>query len=144
MAALGIRVTVRALPVQELYSRDGPLFRREFEVAQFAWIASADPGGLALWSCTAVPTENNGWTGNNFAGWCFREADQAIRTANTSLDQVERREAYVRQQELFTQEIPVVPLFQRLVVTISNPNMAGLEPDPIAPITWNIGEWKRE
>ncbi len=144
MTALGIRVTVRALPVQELYSRDGPLFRREFQVAQFAWIASVDPGGLALWSCTAVPTENNSWTGNNFAGWCFREADQAIRTANTSLDQAERREAYVRQQELFTQEIPVVPLFQRLVVTISNPNLAGLEPDPIAPITWNIGEWKRE
>jgi peptide/nickel transport system substrate-binding protein len=144
MAALGIQVNVRALPVQELYSRDGPLFRREFQVAQFAWIASPDPGGLALWSCTAVPTENNGWTGNNFAGWCFREADRAIRTANTSLDQAERREAYVRQQELFTQEIPVVPLFQRLVVTISNPNLAGLEPDPIAPITWNIGEWQRE
>lgn len=144
MAAIGIQANVRELPVQDLYSREGPLFRREFQVAQFAWIASPDPGGLALWSCTAVPSGNNGWTGNNFPGWCFREADRMIRTANTTLDPAERQEAYVRQQELFTQEVPVIPLFQRLVVTMSNPNLTGLQPDPVAPITWNVGTWSRE
>lgn len=144
MAAIGIQVNVRTLPARELYRLDGPLFRREFQLTQFAWIASPDPGGLALWSCTAVPNESNNWTGNNFPGWCFREADRAIRTATTSLDEAERREAYIRQQELFTQELPSLPLFQRLVVTLANPNLEGLQPDAIAPITWNIATWSRQ
>lgn len=144
MAAIGIQVDVRTMPVRELYSPEGPLFRREFQVAQFAWIAGADPGGLALWSCAAVPNEMNNWTGNNFPGWCFREADQAIRTANTSLDEAERHEAYLRHQQLFTQELPVLPLFQRLVVTLSSPGLRGPQPDPLAPITWNIASWSRE
>lgn len=141
---VGLGVSVQMLPVEQLYSPAGPLFRRQFEMALFAWIASADPGGLGLWSCTAVPNEQNGWIGNNFAGWCFREADQAIRTANTSLDPVERREAYLRQQQLFTQELPALPLFQRLSLVLSSPAIDGLAPDPLAPITWNISEWTRE
>ncbi len=143
MAALGIQVNIRTLSIQDLYDPEGPLFRREFELAQFAWIANPDPGGLALWSCMAVPSAMNNWTGNNFAGWCFREADQAIRTANTSLDPAERQAAYLRQQQLFTQELPVIPLFQRLIVTLSHPTLQGLAPDPTAPITWNIHDWSR-
>ncbi len=144
MAAIGIQVNVTFLPVRQMYAPDGPLFRREFQMAQFAWISNPDPAGLALWSCAAVPSENNGWTGNNFPGWCFRDADRAIRTANTTLDPVERQAAYLEQQKLFTQEIPILPLFQRPVLTIHNPNLQGLQPDPTAPLTWNIVDWSRQ
>lgn len=144
MATIGIQINVQTLPVQQMYNPEGPLFRREFQLAQFAWIASPDPGGLALWSCAAVPNEINNWTGNNFSGWCFRDADRAIRTANTTLDEAERQTAYLQQQELFTQELPVLPLFQRLIVTLHSPNLQEIQPDPTAPITWNIQDWVRE
>lgn len=144
LGAVGIALIVESLPTEQFYSPDGPLFQRSFQLAQFAWIAGSDPGGLSLWSCAAVPSEKNGWAGNNFAGWCFREADQQIRIANTSLDREERVAAYRRHQELYTQEIPTLPLFQRPIVTISAPGLQGLAPDPLAPITWNLGEWERE
>jgi peptide/nickel transport system substrate-binding protein len=144
MVAIGITVNVQPLSTAELYAQDGPLFRREFELVQFAWIAGSDPRGWELWSCTAVPSQSNNWTGNNFPGWCFFEADQSIRTATTSLDRAERAAAYLRQQQLFTQELPLLPLFQRLTVTMYNPNMQGLQPDPLAPITWNIATWSRD
>ena len=54
--------------------------------------------------CTGVPSEKNGWRGENFAGWCFRDADRAIRAAATSLDVDERKAQYLLHQKLWTQE----------------------------------------
>jgi peptide/nickel transport system substrate-binding protein len=144
MAEIGLAVQVAELPAEQIYSSDGPLFRREFELAQFAWIANPDPRGFELWSCAAVPSPINSWSGSNLPGWCSRDANQAIVTATTSLDWEERRDAYMQHQQLFTQALPSLPLFQRVTVVLANPNMQGLRPDPVAPLTWNIAEWRRE
>jgi peptide/nickel transport system substrate-binding protein len=144
MRAIGIDVEVITLTTGELFSPDGPLFQRQFELALYAWIASPDPGGLQLWSCRSVPSEGNGWTGDNFAGWCFRDADRAIREATTTLDPEVRNAAYLRQQQLWTQELPSLPLFQRVSVVVSNPGISGIAADPLAPVTWNIAAWRRE
>lgn len=143
LTAIGIGVSLQEVPTAALYSPEGPLFRRTFQLALFAWIAGPDPRGWERWSCASVPNERNGWTGNNFAGWCFLEADQAIRLATTSLDRQERANAYLRQQQLFTQELPVIPLFQRLDVSIAHPDLEGVQVDPTAPITWNLVTWTR-
>ena len=143
LAAVGIGTSLQEVPTAGLYSADGPLFRRTFQVALFAWIAGPDPRGWERWSCAGVPNENNGWTGNNFSGWCFFEADRAIRIATTSLAREERAAAYLRQQQLFMQELPVLPLFQRIDVTLVGPSLTGVQADPTAPITWNIADWSR-
>ncbi|RRR72298.1 MAG: peptide ABC transporter substrate-binding protein [Candidatus Viridilinea halotolerans] len=143
LAAVGLGLSIQELPTSALYSPDGPLFRRNFELALFAWIASPDPRGWERWSCAGVPSASNNWTGNNFAGWCFFEADRAIRTATTTLDPDERTAAYQRQQELFTQELPVLPLFQRVDLLVSNPQFTGISADPTAPFTWNMAQWGR-
>ena len=143
LASVGIGIEITTVPTSQLYAPDGPLFRREFELALFAWIATPDPRGWERWSCAGVPSETNGWTGNNFPGWCFLEADQAIRTATTTIDREQRRAAYLTQQRLFSQELPLLPLFQRVSITISSDLVDGLSPDPTAPLTWNIAEWRR-
>lgn len=143
LAAIGFALAIQELPTAALYSPDGPLFRRSFELALFAWIAGPDPRGWERWSCAGVPSASNNWTGNNFSGWCFFEADRAIRTATTSLDRNERTEAYLRQQQFFTQELPVLPLFQRVDLVLSNPRLDGVSVDPTAPFTWNIKQWVR-
>ncbi|NWF81619.1 MAG: peptide ABC transporter substrate-binding protein [Chloroflexi bacterium] len=143
LAAVGLGMSLQEVPTTGLYSPDGPLFRRTFELALFAWIAGPDPRGWERWSCAGVPNESNGWVGNNFPGWCFFEADRAIRIATTVLDRAERADAYLRQQQLFTQELPVLPLFQRVDVTLVSPTLGGVQADPTAPITWNITSWQR-
>lgn len=142
LAQVGIQVEVTSLPVNELYSVDGPLYRRTFQLALFGWIAGPHPRGWELWSCAGVPGEANNWTGNNFAGWCFFEANEAINTATTALDPETQKAAYLRQQQLFTQELPVLPLFQRIDVLVARDGLSGWRLDPIAPFTWNISEWQ--
>ncbi|MFV9504827.1 MAG: peptide ABC transporter substrate-binding protein [Oscillochloridaceae bacterium umkhey_bin13] len=143
LAAIGVGLSVQEVPTAALYSPDGPLFQRGFELALFAWIAGPDPRGWERWSCAGVPSASNDWVGNNFPGWCFFEADRAIRTATTSLDQEERRAAYLLQQQLFTQEVPVLPLFQRVDLVLVSPTLTGVQADSTAPFTWNIHEWAR-
>jgi peptide/nickel transport system substrate-binding protein len=143
MQAIGIEVELSVLPADQLFAGDGPLFQRQFDMALFAWIASSDPGGLPLWSCNAVPSEQNNWSGDNFAGWCFRDANRAIRQAVTALDPEERKQAYLVQQQKWTQEVPSLPLFQRLSLALTAPSLKGPQPDPLAPITWNIASWRR-
>jgi peptide/nickel transport system substrate-binding protein len=143
MQAIGIGIDIIPLSTTELFSPDGPLFQRQFELALYAWIASPDPGGLWMWSCRSVPNTENNWTGDNYAGWCFRDADRAIREATTTLDPVKRQAAYLLQQQLWTQEVPAIPLFQRVSIAVSAASIEGLRPDALAPITWNILEWRR-
>jgi peptide/nickel transport system substrate-binding protein len=143
MKAIGIDIEITPLPADQLFAPDGPLFQRQFEMALFAWIASADPGGLPLWSCNAVPSEQNDYSGDNFAGWCFRDANRAIRMAVTSLDPDERKAAYLLQQQKWAQEVPAVPLFQRLSVALVEQHVQGPHPDALAPITWNVVLWRR-
>ncbi|HJZ47587.1 MAG TPA: peptide ABC transporter substrate-binding protein, partial [Roseiflexaceae bacterium] len=144
MKAIGIDVQPLPVPSDQLFGPDGPLFQRQFDLALFGWIAGADPGGLQLWGCDAVPSPENNWNGENFAGWCFRDANRAIREAVTTLDSEQRQAAYLRHQQLWTQEMPSLPLFQRLSLALIATRVRGPQPDALAPITWNIASWTRE
>jgi peptide/nickel transport system substrate-binding protein len=144
MQAIGIDIQPLPVPSDQLFSADGPLFQRQFDLALFGWIAGADPGGLQLWGCDAVPSLENNWIGDNFAGWCFRDANRAIREAVTTIDTDQRQAAYLRQQLLWSQELPSLPLFQRLSLALIAPKVRGPQPDALAPITWNIAAWTRE
>ncbi|HWQ14113.1 MAG TPA: peptide ABC transporter substrate-binding protein [Roseiflexaceae bacterium] len=143
MRAIGVQLEVETTSSEGLFSPDGPLYLRQFELVLYGSIARPEPAGLQLWSCAAVPSDANNWAGDNFAGWCFREADQAVRIAATSLDAAERQAAYLRQQQLWTQELPSLPLFQRLSLAVVAPDVVGVRPDALAPITWNVSEWRR-
>ena len=143
LQAVGLAVRSQALPVDQLYAPTGPLFRRDFQLALFGWLGGVDPGGVPLWSCAAVPGEENGYTGNNFGGWCFEPAEQALRQATAALDPLARAAAYLRHQQLWSQEVPSIALLQRPIAILSRPELQGLVPDPLAPITWNVDDWHR-
>lgn len=143
MRAVGIEIIVNELPVDAFFAADGPLYQRQFSLALFGWDAATEPGGLRLWSCAAIPVAENNWRGDNFSGWCFRDADRAIRTAETVRSPEERRAAYALQQQLWTQELPALPLFQRLTIIAAGAEVDGLRPDSLAPLTWNIARWQR-
>ena len=142
LRAVGLSLRTKALPVDALYSPTGPLFRRQFQLAEFAWIGSVEPNGLPIWSCAAIPSQENGFTGNNFGGWCFDQAETALRAAASALDPRARAAAYLHQQQFWTQQMPSLPLLQRPVAILQRPGIYGVTPDPLAPLTWNVAAWK--
>ncbi len=141
LAAVGLRLALLDTPTADLLRPGGVLFRREFELVTFAWLTAPDPRGYELWACDAIPAASNGWRGANVTGWCNRIADTAMQDAARALAATERTASYHTQQAAFTADLPVLPLVQRPIVVFAHPQLQGITPDPLAPITWNLPTW---
>ena len=38
-----------------------------------------DPQFMGLYNCAGIPTKENNWTGQNYPGWCNKDADEALQ-----------------------------------------------------------------
>ena len=143
MEACGLRIVPFHTAASWFFGDTTGLARRDFEVAAFAWVSGADPGGRTLYACDQIPSPENGWRGQNHMGWCNPRADEAIRTATSTLNQGSRREAYRIVQEEFSKDVPSLPLFSRLGILAINPTLENFAPSPSEPYyTWNAAQWK--
>ncbi len=135
IAQCGIQLNVQALPVSELYAPgpDGVLFGRNFDLAEFAWEAGSD-SPCYLYQSDQIPTAENGWLKVNVSGYSSAAYDSACQTARMAspaqTDNYNQKQADV--QQLFAQELPSVPLFFRLKMAVSRPDLCGLEMDVAA------------
>jgi len=143
MIACGIDVTLYYQASSEWFA-DGPegvLFGRRFDLGEFAWLTGVEPScGLYLSSAiTGPPDEINpktgatfgGWGESNNPGWANADFDAAC---NAALGSLPGTDAYVdnhaEAQRIFSQEVPVIPLFLRLKVAAARPNILNFGVDP--------------
>jgi peptide/nickel transport system substrate-binding protein len=152
LSKCGIKVNTQHVDAVEFYELPGsPVFSRNFDVAEFAWLTGEIP------TCELFLTENipgdpeelnpdgaprfpRGWEGENNSGYSSIEFDRACRAAAAALPgQQGFVEHHMLAQEIFTRDLPVIPLFQRLKVTAARADMCGYEMDATAiSDTWNI------
>jgi len=141
MAAIGVDVTVELLPASQWYAQGGKLTQRQFQLGIFPWVAAPDPGSAELWTSTSIPTDTNGYHGQNYFGWHNADSDLIYKQLGQTLNRGARHSLYARQQALVAQELPGLPLFQHVVMVAANPKLTGLKLDPTDLITRNIYEW---
>ena len=103
---------------------------RDFELGAYAWYTPLDPGGRTLYSCDAIPSPENNWQGQNFSGWCNTIASDAIQEANSTLVRANRITAYHTVQQELGNDVPVIPLFLRVMTTGTAANLTGLVISP--------------
>ncbi|GIV96135.1 MAG: ABC transporter substrate-binding protein [Herpetosiphonaceae bacterium] len=142
MKAIGIDIQIDLLPASVWFGDESGLSRRDFQIGEFAWVGQADPGGETLYACNQIPVPENNWEGQNFMGWCNEVASEAIIKANASLSVEERKEAYKIHQIEFTKDLPSLPLFNRLEIFVSAPDLQNVQPNPTEYVTWNIADWE--
>jgi peptide/nickel transport system substrate-binding protein len=142
LSECGIQVNVQYYTPGELYAPGpgGILFGRNFDLAQYAWEAGAEPP-CYLYTSDQIPSAGNNWLKVNVTGYsnpAYDTACQSARQAHPSID-----EGYVQAHEdvqrLFAQELPSIPLFFRLKMAVSRPDFCELEMDVTArSVLWNI------
>jgi peptide/nickel transport system substrate-binding protein len=147
LAQCGIKVEVTGLPSEELLAPgpDGPIFGRNFDLAQFAW----SRGNYQLCSLFLTdeipgppPQQPRGWGGANAAGYSNSAYDQACWQSLTSLpDSEQAREGFQEAQVIFGEELPALPLYFRrdLVLTVSG--FPALETGRFLPL-WDLEAWE--
>ncbi len=143
--ACGIEVLIESLLAAELLAPgpDGPIFGRHFDLALFAWSG----GNYHL--CKIFQTDEiaglypsfpKGWGGANAPGYSVSSYDGACDILTTSLpDSPEALDALAAVQTIFREDLPVLPLFFRQEMILSNSILAGFQSGNYSPF-WNIEE----
>ncbi|MGC9393522.1 MAG: peptide ABC transporter substrate-binding protein [Anaerolineae bacterium] len=111
LADCGFIVNLENMPVGQYFANgpDGPLFGRRFDVTSFT--SSVEPS-CSRYVSSAIPTANNGWSGENVSGFADPDFDAACNRALTALPgTVDYFEGHQDAQRIFSEQLPVLPLF---------------------------------
>jgi peptide/nickel transport system substrate-binding protein len=146
-AKVGIQLDTDMVPNATLFDTSGTspqsLVSRQFDVVEFAWVSSYDPGFDAVYNMhsASVPTKTNGYVGGNYGDYKNSRNDQLLNQVEISLDPAFRRIALFEAQSIWQSDLPVLPLLLRPITTASR-NLTNFRPTPApAGETWNIEQW---
>ena len=152
LAQCGLRVEVQLQGWGDLLKPgpEGLIFGRQFDLAQFAWAYAHQPA-CSLYRSDEIPGSYpeypKGWGGGNAAGFSDPDFDRLCAQAyNLPPDTDAYRAAYLQMQAIFADELPALPLYQRLKPVAARPDMCGLQIDAAfgsalsALEDWNYGE----
>jgi peptide/nickel transport system substrate-binding protein len=148
LAAVGIEVVPEIVPAAQFFDSTGneekSLVARQFDIAEFAWVSSYDPGSDALFnmSSLAVPSKANGFQGGNYGNYRNPRSDVLLKQLQSSLDPSFRTIALKEVQTIWQSDLPVLPLLLRPITTASSTRLVGFRPTPApAGETWNVEQW---
>ena len=113
---------------------EAPVFGRQFDLAQFAWAYSIHPT-CNLFSSAEIPGPYpeypKSWSGANAAGYRNIEYDQVCTLTMTSLPNSDLYQAAQFQaQSIFADDLPALPIYQRLKLVAMRPDMCNMNIDP--------------
>ena len=75
-----------------------------------------------------IPTAENGWSGQNYPGYSNPEMDKALDSAERELDEDKRRENFAVIQRLYTEDLPVLPMYFRVDSFVIPRKLKGVVP----------------
>lgn len=153
LAECGIQLELFYGPGEEVFAPgpDGSVFGRRFDLAQFAWSAGNE-SACNLWISEQIPGDPNledesgtalfpyGWGGVNETGFRDNTYDMACEQA---LGMVPGQPGYIENhqsvQTVFSEQLPVIPLYQHLKLAVTRSDMCGFSLDASATSElWNI------
>ena len=140
-AAIGVQMDIDLVQADTFFSPSGPLTRGKFQLGMYAWIFTAVADGTQ-WTSQQIPTEANGWQGQNNPRLRNEELDRIDNLIPITLDPAERINLFHREQEVWCSLLPALPLYYRTDVTITRAGFVGWKPTRGGSYAcWNSEEW---
>jgi peptide/nickel transport system substrate-binding protein len=144
MAECGIKANLEYWNATEYFADgpEGPIFGRHFDIGQFAWLSGVEPS-CNLYLTSEWPSEESGWAGQNDPGYTNEEFDKVCNAAMQSLPGTpEYEQNHLEAQRIWAEELPVLPLYLRLKLAATRPDMKNFIMDPTNNSEfWNIEEF---
>jgi peptide/nickel transport system substrate-binding protein len=147
LAECGIQANLSFEDPSRVYAGgpEGAVFGRQFDAVQLAWRAYSELP-CTLYSSNEIPgpdaQASKGWGGANASGFSDQDFDQACNTSLSTLrNEPAFTNAYQQLQQVFSEQLPALPLYMHLRVAAARPDLCGLQLDPSNPsILWNLEE----
>lgn len=142
--ALGVDIRIRNQPARVFFGET--VSKRQFEaMAMFAWISAPESVPRTTLHSSMIPTPENNWSGQNYTGYTSERMDALIDAIEIELDRDERRALWAELQELYAEDLPVLPLFFRADPYVLPKWLKGVEPTGHQdPSTYWVEHWRAE
>ncbi len=140
---VNIELRIKAEPPR-LFSES--LNRRTFTgLAMYAWVSAPQSVPHSTLYSTEIPTEKNGWSGQNYPGYASPAMDKAIDAAEHELDEAKRRALFGEIQRIHAEDLPVLPLFFRVDPFVFPRQLKGVTPTgTLNSSTLWVEQWRWE
>ena len=124
---IGIDVRLHNEPPRVFFG--DTVHRRKFPaMAMFSWVSSPENVPRTTLHSSEIPTPENNWAGQDDTGFKNAEVDSLIEKLEVTLDKEQRRPLWRRLQEIYIDEVPVLPLYFRADAFIMPKWLTGIEP----------------
>jgi len=123
---VGIDLRIKAEPPR-LFS-DALNHRRFTALAMYAWVERPEDVSRSTLHSEEIPTEKNGWSGQNYPAYANPEMDKALDAAERELDPDKRRTLFAEIQRLYAEDLPVLPLYFRVDPFVIPKPLKGIRP----------------
>ncbi len=139
---IGADIEIKNQPAKVFFG--DTLRKRKFtHMALYSWVK--DPVALSdtLWRCDYIPRKENNFLGQNMPGFCSPRADAILKSASLELDEKKRAKMGQEIESILAEELPALPLFFRLEVSVTKKGLQNWKPTGILqPETWNAHTWR--
>lgn len=123
--ALGVQVTVNALPYDQLVSEHLDTRNYQAALVDLNFSHTPDPDPYPFWHQTQITS------GQNYSMWDDRQASEYLEQARISTDLAERTRLYDNFQVRWSQELPALPLFYPVYTYAVSSDVQGVSIGPI-------------
>jgi peptide/nickel transport system substrate-binding protein len=143
VAELGIELVPQNQDADTLFQISLP--QMQTEIGLYAQVASPDPSVSTLYGCDNIPSEANGFSGQNTMGWCNEEASELAAEADRTPLEADRLELTQQVGDLVREDAVWFPFYQLPLITawdttqVSGP--VGLYTDSPLSGLYNIYDW---
>ncbi|HYD04738.1 MAG TPA: peptide ABC transporter substrate-binding protein, partial [Reyranella sp.] len=123
---VGIELRVKAEPPR-IFSE--ALNRRKFDsLAMYAWVSRPQGVPRTTLHSEEIPSAKNNWSGQNYPAYANPDMDKALDAAERELDKDKRRQLFAEILRLYTEDLPVLPLFFRVDPFVIPKALKGVRP----------------
>lgn len=138
---VGVDLAIKNEPAKVFFGET--LRKRKFDgLALYAWFKDPIKVSDTLWRCDNIPSVHNNFQGQNMPGWCNKQGDALLEAASRELDEKKRRLLGQHFEALFAEELPALPLFFRIDVSVTKKGLKNWKPTGmLQPVSWNAYEW---
>jgi peptide/nickel transport system substrate-binding protein len=140
--AVGVDVVIQNQPAKLLFGET--MRRRRFDsMVMFTWTKEPNKIDETYWRCDQKPTEQNAWQGRNYPGFCDPRVDALLDEASRTVDGTKRRALHRQIARILSEEVPMIPLYDRVDVSVTPKGFSGWRPTGLLQsVAWNAHEWR--
>lgn len=122
--AIGVEINIKNEPARVFFGETTK--KRNFgAMAMFAWVSSPENNPKSSLHSSQIPTDKNGWSGQNYVGYVNKDVDALIEKIETEFDPKKRAEYAGQILKHYTNDVPAIPLYYRSDVAVTPVGLKG-------------------